>query len=126
MIDIDSMDKNIDMFLRSDRAELAQEFGGQTADQIKQNIQTSMKTFPQNHMKGVENGTDGSGITKGQKNWLNAVFGAVNQDHIARNPVLTGLGVKKAQNIASYRSFRLDRIGTMEQVGEGAYINDMK
>jgi len=124
-ISLNDLNKNLNMLLnkKSRFQEISKAFGGQDKDQVKMNWANMYDKYLSNHMEGIVNGSEGSGITKEQANWLNAGFGAVNQHHVTLNPALEGLGMKRAESIATYRSFRIDRIGTMEQQGGGKHID---
>jgi hypothetical protein len=124
-ISLNDLNKNLNMLLnkKSRFQEISKAFGGQDKEQVKLNWANMYDKYLSNHMEGIVNGSEGSGITKEQANWLNAGFGAVNQHHVTLNPALEGLGMKRAESIATYRSFRIDRIGTMEQQGGGKHID---
>jgi hypothetical protein len=72
-----------------------------------------------NHAKGIINGDSNpeSGVTDKQRDFLNAAFGPVSKSQIADNPTLSNLGERRANTLSTYRSRRLDRIGTIQPTG---------
>jgi hypothetical protein len=112
-ISMDALKKNLEWFARSKGYEqkMAEAFQGMNAYENVKNAMKLLPTYLQNHMKGVINGSDGSGITPLQRDLINASIGRINADQVKANPVLEGLGDRRSQRQQSYRSRRLDRIG---------------
>jgi hypothetical protein len=112
-ISLEAFRKNLDWFAKSKGYEqkMAEAFQGMNAYENVQNAMKLLPTYLQNHMKGVINGSDGSGITPLQRDLINASIGRINADQVKANPVLEGLGDRRSQRQQSIRSRRLDRIG---------------
>jgi hypothetical protein len=112
-ISMDALKKNLEWFARSKGYEqkMAEAFQGMNAYENVKNAMKLLPTYLQNHMKGVINGSDGSGITPLQRDLINASIGRINADQVKANPILEGLGDRRSQRQQSYRSRRLDRIG---------------
>jgi hypothetical protein len=112
-ISLEAFRKNLDWFAKSKGYEqkMAEAFQGMNAYENVQNAMKLLPTYLQNHMKGVINGSKGSGITPLQRDLINASIGRINADQVKANPVLEGLGDRRSQRQQSIRSRRLDRIG---------------
>ena len=116
-VSLDKLQKNIDYLLKRRGNEIGQAFGGSDPAVIRKNFESMFEKYLDNHAKGIVNGTPESGITEGQKNFLNAAFGPVSKSQIADNPTLSNLGERRANTLGTYRSRRLDRIGTLNPTG---------
>ena len=116
-VSLDKLQKNIDYLLKRRGNEIAQAFGGSDSAKVRKNFESMFEKYLDNHAKGIVNGTPESGITEGQKNFLNAAFGPVSKSQIADNPTLSNLGERRANTLGTYRSRRLDRIGTLNPTG---------
>ena len=79
---------------------MAEAFQGMNAYENVQNAMKLLPTYLQNHMKGVINGSDGSGITPLQRDLINASIGRINADQVKANPILEGLGDRRSQRKA--------------------------
>jgi len=118
-VSLDKLQKNIDFLLKRRGNEVGQAFGGSDPAVIRKNFESMFEKYLDNHAKGILNGDQNpqSGITDKQRNLLNAAFGPVSKAQIADNPTLSNLGERKANTLGTYRSRRLDRIGTMNPTG---------
>lgn len=116
-VSLDKLQKNIDYLLKRRGAEIAQAFGGSDEGIVRQNFESKFEQYLENHTKGIVNGTPESGISQKQRDFLNAAFGPVSKDQILENPTLGDLGERRAQTMATYRSRRLDRVGTINPTG---------
>jgi len=112
-ISLEAFRKNLDWFAKSKGYEqkMAEAFQGMNAYENVQNAMKLLPTYLQNHMKGVKNGSGGSGINPLQRDLINASIGRINADQVKANPILEGLGDRRSQRQQSIRSRRLDRIG---------------
>lgn len=127
-ISLDALDKNITSLMKGKNrlAEITQAFGGNSIAETRRNISKLYDTYHSNQGKGIKNGDDGSGISEAQRDWLNAFMGYTGSGSVERNPVLTKLGKKKAEEMSVIRSRRIDRIGTIEFPGGGQDIRIRK
>ena len=127
-ISLDALDKNITSLMKGKNrlAEITQAFGGNSIAETRRNISRLYDTYHSNQGKGIKNGDDGSGISEAQRDWLNAFMGYTGSGSVERNPVLTKLGKKKAEEMSVIRSRRIDRIGTIEFPGGGQDIRIRK
>lgn len=118
-VSLDKLQKNIDFLLKRRGNEVGQAFGGSDPAVIRKNFESMFEKYLDNHAKGILNGDQNpqSGITDKQRDLLNAAFGPVSKAQIADNPTLSNLGERKANTLGTYRSRRLDRIGTMNPTG---------
>ncbi len=118
-VSLDKLQKNIDFLLKRRGNEVGQAFGGSDPAIIRKNFESMFEKYLDNHAKGILNGDQNpqSGITDKQRDLLNAAFGPVSKAQIADNPTLSNLGERKANTLGTYRSRRLDRIGTMNPTG---------
>ena len=118
-VSIDKMQKNVEYLLKRRGNEIAQAFGGSDDATVRKNFESMFDKYLDNHAKGIINGDSNpeSGITDKQRDFLNAAFGPVSKSQIADNPTLSNLGERRANTLATYRSRRLDRIGTLNPTG---------
>ena len=118
-VSLDKLQKNVDYLLKRRGKEIAQAFGGSDDATVRQNFESMFEKYLDNHAKGIINGDSNpeSGITDKQRDFLNAAFGPVSKSQIADNPTLSNLGERRANTLATYRSRRLDRIGTIQPTG---------
>jgi hypothetical protein len=118
-VSLDKLQKNIDYLLKRRGNEIGQAFGGSDPAVIRKNFESMFEKYLDNHAKGIVNGDDNpvSGITDRQRDFLNAAFGPVSKSQIADNPTLSNLGERRANTLGTYRSRRLDRIGTLNPTG---------
>jgi hypothetical protein len=118
-VSLDKLQKNVDYLLKRRGKEIAQAFGGSDDATVRQNFESMFEKYLDNHAKGIINGDSNpeSGITDKQRDFLNAAFGPVSKSQIADNPALSNLGERRANTLATYRSRRLDRIGTIQPTG---------
>ena len=118
-VSLDKLQKNVDYLLKRRGKEIAQAFGGSDDATVRQNFESMFEKYLDNHAKGIINGDSNpeSGVTDKQRDFLNAAFGPVSKSQIADNPTLSNLGERRANTLATYRSRRLDRIGTIQPTG---------
>ena len=118
-VSLDKLQKNVDYLLKRRGKEIAQAFGGSDDAKVRQNFESMFEKYLDNHAKGIINGDSNpeSGITDKQRDFLNAAFGPVSKSQIADNPILSNLGERRANTLSTYRSRRLDRIGTIQPTG---------
>ena len=118
-VSLDKLQKNIDYLLKRRGNEIGQAFGGSDPAVIRKNFESMFEKYLDNHAKGIINGDSNpeSGITDKQRDFLNAAFGPVSKSQIADNPTLSNLGERRANTLGTYRSRRLDRIGTLNPTG---------
>ena len=118
-VSLDKLQKNIDFLLKRRGNEIAQAFGGSDPAVVRKNFESMFEKYLDNHAKGIVNGDSNpeSGITDKQRDFLNAAFGPVSKSQIADNPTLSNLGERRANTLGTYRSRRLDRIGTLNPTG---------
>ncbi len=118
-VSIDKMQKNVEYLLKRRGGDIAQAFGGSDDATVRKNFESMFDKYLDNHAKGIINGDSNpeSGITDKQRDFLNATFGPVSKSQIADNPTLSNLGERRANTLATYRSRRLDRIGTIQPTG---------
>jgi hypothetical protein len=118
-VSIDKMQKNVEYLLKRRGGDIAQAFGGSDDATVRKNFESMFDKYLDNHAKGIINGDSNpkSGITDKQRDFLNAAFGPVSKSQIADNPTLGNLGERRANLLSSYRSRRLDRIGTLNPTG---------
>ena len=118
-VSLDKLQKNVDYLLKRRGKEIAQAFGGSDDATVRQNFESMFEKYLDNHAKGIINGDSNpeSGITDKQRDFLNAAFGPVSKSQIADNPTLSNLGERRANTLSTYRSRRLDRIGTIQPTG---------
>ena len=114
-VSIDKMQKNVEYLLKRRGNEIAQAFGGSDDATVRKNFESMFDKYLDNHAKGIINGDNNpeSGITDKQRDFLNSAFGPVSKSQIEDNPTLRNLGPKRANSLSTYRSRRLDRIGTL-------------
>ena len=127
-ISLDKIDENINFFLKREEntKQLLDTFGGNSIGELRQIINNKFDVYYSNQAKGIENGTKGSGITEGEKNYLNAFLGDTGSGNVDANPILSALGKKKAESMSAIRSRRLDRIGTINFPGGGQPVRIRK
>ncbi len=118
-VSIDKMQKNVEYLLKRRGNEIAQAFGGSDDATVRKNFESMFDKYLDNHAKGIINGDNNpeSGITDKQRDFLNSAFGPVSKSQIEDNPTLRNLGPKRANSLSTYRSRRLDRIGTLNPTG---------
>ena len=122
-VSYDKVIENLEWFAKHRKGDMGKAFHQSNARANVLVAENLLPRFLQNHMDGIENGTEGSGITNEQAYLLNAALGRINEAQVSKNPRLAGLGNKKSQRMASYRSRRLDRIGDSERVEADMPIN---
>jgi hypothetical protein len=127
-ISFDQLDDNINYLLKHKAfgKQLIETFGGNSIGEVRKMINDKFDVYYSNQAKGIENGTDGSGITEGEKNFLNAFLGNTGSGNVDRNPILSALGKKQAEKMTAIRSRRLDRIGSIEFPGGGQPVRIRK
>lgn len=127
-ISFDQLDDNINYLLKHKAfgKQLIETFGGNSIGEVRKMINDKFDVYYSNQAKGIENGTDGSGITEGEKNFLNAFLGNTGSGNVDRNPILSALGKKQADKMTAIRSRRLDRIGSIEFPGGGQPVRIRK
>ena len=122
-VSLNKLVKNIDYLLKRRGNEIGQAFGGSDPAVIRKNFESMFEKYLDNHAKGIVNGTILKvDITK-QKDFINSAFGPVSKSQIADNPTLSNLGERRANTLGTYRSRRLDRIGTLNPTGNTRFID---